>query len=545
MPRTLFSVSLVAILASLAPGQTRPVFQAADVHASVVKVTNTAMRGGYLSGSSYIIHRATMVDLIRTAYAVDAEQVVGGPSWLEWDRYDVNAKAPANTTPENARLMLQNLLADRFKLAVHRDTRPLPVFVLSQGKSKPKMKAADGKGKRGCEVDPPSPPSPDEIPLNVAHCRSISMAAFAPLLRFLGNAYLTSPVLDSTGLSGEWDFDLKWTSRGLLGLAGADGISISDAVDRQLGLKLEEGKAPAPVIVVDSVNEKPAPNPSNTAALLPPPPPAEFEVADIRPSPPDATPAPGGLRPGGRYEQHNVPLFLLIDLAYNVGPAEVDRGMVLGAPKWLTGFSPSFDLVAKVAVVTGGNQYNQQIDDDDLAAMLRSLLADRFKMKVHTEDRPMDAYTLVADKPKLKAADPSNRTGCKMDRPLPPGPDGPPPARVTCLNITMEQFAEQLRMIAPVYLNYPVENASGLTGAYDFTLTFSRIPPGRGGGGGGRGGGKGAPAPARIGDGASDPSGGVSLFDAVQKQLGLKLESHKRSEPVFVIDHIEEKPTDN
>jgi uncharacterized protein (TIGR03435 family) len=108
--------------------------------------------------------------------------------------------------------------------------------------------------------------------------------------------------------------------------------------------------------------------------------------------------------------------------------------------------------------------------------------------------------------------------------------------------MTMAQFAEQLQTLAGPYVHYPVVDATGLEGGWDFTLSFSAIPesqlatlrlalP--------------AGATAAGGGGASDPVGGTSLFDAVDKQLGLKLESQKRSYPVFVIDHMEEKPTDN
>jgi uncharacterized protein (TIGR03435 family) len=110
----------------------------------------------------------------------------------------------------------------------------------------------------------------------------------------------------------------------------------------------------------------------------------------------------------------------------------------------------------------------------------------------------------------------------------------------------MAQFAERLQNIATSYIRYPVLNATGIEGAWDFTLTFSRVDPNRPGGGGRNGGKGGGPAPVAGGvGGASDPSGGISLFDALDKQLGLKLEMQRRPEPVFVIDHIEEKPTDN
>jgi len=185
--------------------------------------------------------------------------------------------------------------------------------------------------------------------------------------------------------------------------------------------------------------------------------------------------------------------------------------------------------------------------------MLQALLADRFNIATHYEDRPVDAYTLVAAKPKLKKADPSNRTGCKTG-PAPvtrdPGDFTPPPFVATCQNITMAEFADRLQSIGLVYFHYPVLDATGIEGAWDFSLTYSLVPPGLAGGGGGRGGGqtKGGPAPTAVrgADGiASDPIGGISLLDAVEKQLGLKLELHKRPLPVLVIDHIEEMPTEN
>ena len=84
-------------------------------------------------------------------------------------------------------------------------------------------------------------------------------------------------------------------------------------------------------------------------------------------------------------------------------------------------------------------------------------------------------------------------------------------------------------------------DATGIDGAWDITLTFSPLNPNLAGGGGARGG---VPPSAGAG-GLSDPNGAISLFNAIDKQLGLKLEMHKRPESVFVIDHIEEKPTDN
>jgi len=177
--------------------------------------------------------------------------------------------------------------------------------------------------------------------------------------------------------------------------------------------------------------------------------------------------------------------------------------------------------------------------------MLQALLKDRFKMQTHFENRPVTAYTLLAVKPKLKKADPSSRTGCKLgNAPVVAnfGSFSVPTLLVTCKNITMAQFADQLQMIAGAYVRYPVLDGTGIIGAWDFTFSFTAIPPNQ------LAGMRGAPPaalPAETAAAASDPVGGTSVFDAVEKQLGLKLEVQKRPYPVFVIDHIEEKPTDN
>jgi uncharacterized protein (TIGR03435 family) len=113
----------------------------------------------------------------------------------------------------------------------------------------------------------------------------------------------------------------------------------------------------------------------------------------------------------------------------------------------------------------------------------------------------------------------------------------------------MAQFAERLQGAAPE-LNWPVLDATSIEGAWDFTLVYSmRFPAmmamaGRGGGPVGGGGGEpGLPAAGPAS--ASDPTEGYTVFEAVEKQLGLRLEKQKRSMPVIVIDHFEQKPTDN
>jgi len=125
MTRTLFG--FLAVLSGAAFGQTalpKPAFEVADIRPSA-KVTNPYMRGGAVRGGRYEVKDASMVDLITTAYGVQQDRVQGGPPWLDSDRFDIVAKAPAGATQANLNLMLQSLLEDRFKLVVHHDSKPL------------------------------------------------------------------------------------------------------------------------------------------------------------------------------------------------------------------------------------------------------------------------------------------------------------------------------------------------------------------------------------------------------------------------------------
>jgi uncharacterized protein (TIGR03435 family) len=537
---------VLALLCGATFGQTPATpaaFSVVDIHTSA-RTQFPFFQAGGLRGDRYVLRNATLVDLVATAYGVENEKVVGGPSWLESDRFDVIAKTPPATTQDSIKPMLQAMLADRFKLVVHPDTRQMPVFALTVGKGgKPKLKEADASGTSGCQ--PPGnqqPPVPGQPFYLTLQCKNMTMEVFAKQVRLFAGGYLNNSVVDQTGLNGSWDFEFKWTPRGQFGQAGPDGISIFDALDKQLGLKLDPQKITLPVIVVDSANEKPSDNPPEVAAALPPAAPAEFEVAVIKPSPSGATPG-GRFDPSGQINLQAVTLKLLITIAWDLNPNSSDQ--LVGAPKWLD--SDKFDIVAKIS--TAPPPPGSPLPDiDDIRSMLRALLIDRFKMVVHKEDRPVNAYTLTSANPKMKKADPSNRTGCKEG----PGADGKDPRitnpilsrLISCQNMTMAQFADQLRLLAGGYFFTPVEDATGLEGAWDFTLSFSPAGVVNGGGRGASLNGNTGP-PTGDTPIASDPTGALSIFDAVNKQLGLKLEQKKRPVSVLVIDHIEEKPTDN
>lgn len=220
--------------------------------------------------------------------AVPRYQLVGAPDWWLSDKYDVIAKTDAAvaeklqalTPSEQKRAwawMLQELLADRFRLKVHWETRQLPVYFLTVAEGRPKFKqVVPGTGRNR----PPARSIGYDGPTSVK-CRDLSMDRLAA--RVLGEQ-LGRPVIDRTGLTGHYDFDLHWTSNnngaeqtdapfaagGAVRAASNDqpafsaatptgGTNLPKALEQQLGLKLEPGKGPVEVLVIDHV-ERPSEN---------------------------------------------------------------------------------------------------------------------------------------------------------------------------------------------------------------------------------------------------------------------------------------------
>jgi uncharacterized protein (TIGR03435 family) len=195
---------------------------------------------------------------------------------------------------------------------------------------------------------------------------------------------------------------------------------------------------------------------------------------------------------------------------------------IAGAPKWMD--SRFFNIVAKAPPGVDLLTPNGLEGSAALRTMLRNLLVNRFKTVTHYGDRLVDVYTLVAVKPKLKKTDPSSRTGCRSNGIIPGVP-----TVVKCQHVTVAQFAEELNHQQPIVASrHLVVDSTSIEGSWDFTFSYRVVPPRN----------------AAPGE-AADPAGGVSLFDAIEQQLGLKLEGAKRSMPVFVIDKIEETPTEN
>jgi len=215
-----------------------------------------------IRGQEVLTVNTTVSDLLTMAYDLHPKQIVGGPSWLESDKYDVTGKPDAPGAPNNAQLkiMIQKLLADRLQLTFHREKRDLNVYALTVGKTGIKLSKSqlDPNGPGGRFFGPPP------VTLRVTN------ATMAEVASVLQSAVLDRPVVDQTGLAEKYDFLLKFTPEPgqMMGLGGAppqqpDNADappdLFTAIQQQLGLKLESTKAPADVIVIDHI-ERPSEN---------------------------------------------------------------------------------------------------------------------------------------------------------------------------------------------------------------------------------------------------------------------------------------------
>jgi len=178
------------------------------------------------------IEAAELRQIVGLAYAVQRIRVLGGPGWADSDQFDIAAKAEnADATRDEIRSMLQALLADRFKLALHRETKEMPAYslVLAKGGSKLKVAAPDKKSRMADTVGP-----------NGEQQTVLEASPLRLLVNMLANT-LGNPVVDQTGLDGLYDYTFVWPDAG---------SSLFGSVD-QLGLKLEAKKMPVEVLVID------------------------------------------------------------------------------------------------------------------------------------------------------------------------------------------------------------------------------------------------------------------------------------------------------
>jgi uncharacterized protein (TIGR03435 family) len=517
--------------------QQQPKFEIADVHVSTTVHGFARNAGGVLREGRYTNRDATMLQLIEAGWGVPEDTISGGPSWVSLDLFDVVAKVPNGTKPATANLMLQNLLADRFGLVVNQGTHPVPRYVLTVLKSGPKLKLADGTGDSGCMPILPTGPTNDAYPGSVPNdrfrCRNLSGAAIAENLHRISGGYLDHDVVDSTGLDGVYDFDLEWTDRPLLPVKGADGISLFTAVEKQVGLKLELQNVSVPSLMIEKVNRRPSPNPAGVETSLATAA-AQFEAASVKLADP-AKPYTGISYTGGSEVHAGGTLRQLIATALLI-PPDVATDTVIGLPK--SADNLRWDILAKMPETGEGapliiHGQRQPPPFSVAAEMLRRLLVDSFEMKTHTENRQVTVYvlTVTGNKSKMTRSDEADRSGCRPDNKA-PLPDPTPTKVMACKNTTMEEFTVHLPQWAGLYINHPIIDGTGLKGGWNFVLGWTpktMMPadsvPG-----------------TNMAPGEPTAPGGITVFEAVERQLGLKLVKQKRSIPVIVVDHVDEKP---
>jgi uncharacterized protein (TIGR03435 family) len=185
--------------------------------------------------------------LIRRAFDIKDFQVSGGPGWLDNDNYDIVATTaiPVRLTTPVLGPLLQSLLADRYRFKYHREMKEFPVYLLMPAKKGPKLKMHTGDRGEGTS----SQGGKDKVTMTGT---KLSMAAFASYLA----REMDRPVIDKTGITGEYDVALEWSPEQA---EASSGPSIFTALEEQFGLRLESGKGPVEILVVDSV-EKPSEN---------------------------------------------------------------------------------------------------------------------------------------------------------------------------------------------------------------------------------------------------------------------------------------------
>jgi uncharacterized protein (TIGR03435 family) len=239
--------------------------------------TNLAGRIGTSDNPDGLTARfVTIKQIIQRAYGAESYQVSGGPDWINSERYDLDAKFDSSTADELQKLspndrilvrqqMLQKLLAERFNLTVHKDSKELQTYSLIVAKNGPKLQEV-----KLDDADPSKPkagPAPGSAQMTAGALGGQIRGFASPLASLTGmlTNYLHRPVIDRTGLTERYDFTLRWTpddnqaqvSSSASGLPSADPTgspSIFTAIQEQLGLKLESAKAPVEIIVIDHID---------------------------------------------------------------------------------------------------------------------------------------------------------------------------------------------------------------------------------------------------------------------------------------------------
>jgi uncharacterized protein (TIGR03435 family) len=243
-----FALTAPVILGILHAQSPPPAFDAASV-----KPADPSARRGMdfrTAGGRLVSTNWTLDLLVREAYGVKYYQITGGPAWFNSDRFDIEAEAPGEPSHDQMMAMLQTLLADRFKLKVHRESKEGTVYALTEAKGGHRLKPAkDGDPSfiRTYRKTPPSEPGVSYYQLG----QNASLAQLADTLTNL----MRAPVTDRTGINGAFDFRFDYGTDDAPPEAGPPVVTAI----QDLGLKLEKQKGPVEILVIDHA-EKPSSN---------------------------------------------------------------------------------------------------------------------------------------------------------------------------------------------------------------------------------------------------------------------------------------------
>lgn len=274
------------VFAGMATGAQEPAgtdlrFDAASIRpapATGPPISGTTIRDNRLRGTNVTVY-GLVVGAYYDATLVSADQFIGGPDWIRSERYVIDAVAARKSTRAEFNVMLRNLLTDRFGLVVRRDRRELPVFVMrlarDDGRLGPKLtrvdvdctetRAAFARLETTAPREPGTAPPCDTLTVSDRTGtrmvgRAVEMAQLAQ--RLVG--YLGGVVVDRTGLTGVFDFEIQFV-REVAGLAPdaapalSDAVTLATALREQLGMRVERETAPVDVLVIESA-ERPTPN---------------------------------------------------------------------------------------------------------------------------------------------------------------------------------------------------------------------------------------------------------------------------------------------
>jgi len=190
---------LVFLAVAVAYGETRPAFEVASVK-RIRDYSPLALMNGDISHGRLTLNNAHIRQMIAVAYEIQSVRIEGGPGWIDTDQFQIAARAEGpGTTDKQVRAMLQSLLEDRFHLSIHRETRLLPSYTLRTAAGGGKLEHAQEGGTDRCDRTM-------EGGRYELVCRNIQIATLTNALAIM----LRGPVVDQTGLTGDYDFAQSW-----------------------------------------------------------------------------------------------------------------------------------------------------------------------------------------------------------------------------------------------------------------------------------------------------------------------------------------------